>query len=674
MKKQSADRFLSWMLLVLAGCGGDSPPVGPLAGAGGSTPLAGIGAPVANAGSGAVAPGSAGTPGAMPAGIGGATVPPATAGGSGAPTPTTGGPENVPTVTGMRGSWASFGGDLEHTRSSPGETMLTTANVGMLKPAIDIAAPGVTATPALYNGVIYWADWAGIIHATDLLTQKDVWKVDNSAQMMSGYTGSLFVGERYVYGANRNGMIGAYDRMTGAKVWETMLDAGVHTHIWSSPVVSEQDNVLVVGVGGLGTRDNGVALSQSQLETFHGWVQGLDATTGKELWRFETTPEPNGAGVSVWSSAALDVKRKVAYIGTGNNYYEPVSDYSDSLLAIDYMTGTLKWHEQFTMNDAWTVGTVLSGGVDGDVGATPNLFTLDGKDYVGVGDKPGRYHLHDRETGAQVWSVNLTNGGYQGGVMAPAAYHDGVIYVVSNNDTASSTAFALKASDGATIWEARVTDPTFGGPAYGNGVLYVGDQAGNVWALDAKDGNELWTERLPQGRGGGFSLVDGMLFTGFGFHFSESRREPLTGGLRAWSLTGSVAVPETPTNMPDCVPDTVVTAEPTFTNVYQGVLCAAGCTKVCHSTSMEAGLQLEGKAIAHQSLVSVMAKGMPCATGGHTLVMPGNPEMSLLHGKLALTPACGVGMPPTATAANTPITPAMLTAVRAWIAAGAPNN
>jgi len=56
------------------------------------------------------------------------------------------------------------------------------------------------------------------------------------------------------------------------------------------------------------------------------------------------------------------------------------------------------------------------------------------------------------------------------------------------------------------------------------------------------------------------------------------------------------------------------------------------------------------------------------------LVVPGNPTSSLLHGKLAAMPACGVPMPPTATSATTPITPAMLEAVRAWIAAGAPDN
>jgi outer membrane protein assembly factor BamB len=432
--------------------------------------------------------------------------------------------------------------------------------------------------------------------------------------------------------------------------------------------------VLVIGVGGLGTRDNGVALPQSQLETFRGSIQGVDTRTGKKLWQLDTTPEPAGAGVSVWSSAALDTTRKLAFIGTGNNYYRPVSELSDSLVAVDYLTGQKKWHSQFTMNDAWTVGTVLQGGVDGDVGATPNLFSIEGRDVVGVGDKPGSYHVRDRETGAVVWSKKLTSGGYQGGVMAPAAVHDGVIYVISNNDTASSTVFALNARDGAPLWEVDLTDPTFGGPALGNGVLYVGDQAGNVRALASKDGKELWRTRVPQGRGGGFTLVDGMLFTGYGFHFSESRREPLTGGLLAYSLTGTATPPPVVGEQTDCVPDTPVTNAPTFSNVYQGVLCAAGCTKVCHSSSMEAGLRLDQRAIAHRSLVNVAAAGAACKTGGHQLVVPGNHAASLLYGKLALTPACGVGMPPTATAATTPITSAMLEAVRAWIAAGAPDN
>jgi hypothetical protein len=59
-----------------------------------------------------------------------------------------------------------------------------------------------------------------------------------------------------------------------------------------------------------------------------------------------------------------------------------------------------------------------------------------------------------------------------------------------------------------------------------------------------------------------------MLFTGYGFHFSESRREPLMGGLIAFSRTGNVAPPPmVPTS--DCPEAPVLSGQPTFTNVYE---------------------------------------------------------------------------------------------------------
>ncbi len=674
MRLASALRFfsLSWAI-TLGGCGG---------GENGAVMNPSMGGGVAASGGGGlggtVPGGNGGFGGGIPIGGDGTTLPTAGSGGvggqggvSGVGAGSGGAGGGVPQVA-ERHNWTSFGGNLEHTRYSASETIISAANASELAPAFNIMAPGVTATPALYKGVIYWTDWGGFVHATDLVTQDELWKVDKSANV-GGYTGSPAVTETHVYVANRNGLVSALERTSGTVDWEVTLDSGVHTHIWSSPVVVEQDNVLIIGVGGYGTRNNGTPLPASQLRTFRGSVVGIDSLSGAKMWTFEVTPDPNGAGVSVWSSAAVDTTRKLAFIGTGNNYYDPVSQYSDSLLAIDYLTGQYKWHAQFTEGDAWTVANFL-GGVDGDVGASPNLFEIAGRAVVGVGDKPGRYHVHDRETGAQVWSVPLTNGsGFQGGVMAPAAYHDGVIYVVSNNGTSSSTTFALSAANGSELWTYDLIDPTFGGPALGNGVLYVGDQAGNVAALDTSNGAELWTAQLPQGRGGGFSLVDGMLFTGYGFHFSESRREPLMGGLIAFSRGGGIEIPEQ-MKTDDCLPGTPLGAEPTFTNVYQGVLCPSGCTKVCHTTSMEGTLRIDFKDIAYQSLVGVVAKGAGCANSGHVLVQPNDPAASVLHGKLALTPQCGLAMPPGATAATTTVTPAMLEVVRGWIAAGAPNN
>jgi polyvinyl alcohol dehydrogenase (cytochrome) len=671
MTKFSATRYLGLLLLACVGCKAETPPTGtagfPAGMAGVPQPGAGTFAPSGGSGGVGVAPGAGGASGMAPVGMAGtgSVVPQGGSGGAGG--------SGVPMVA-VRSNWPTFGGDLAHTRSSPNETMISAANAGELKAAFDIKAPGVTATPTLYQGVIYWADWGGTVHATDLVTREELWTVDRSAERdyPGGYTGSLAVTETTVYAANRNGLLTALDRTTGTEKWEVVLDGGVHTHVWSSPVVVEEDNVLIIGMGGIGTRDNNIAIPRSQLEMFKGFVAIIDPRDGAELFKVETSPAPSGAGVAVWSSAAVDTTRKLAFIGTGNNYYTPVSPYSDSLLAIDYTTGQIVWNEQFTTGDAWTYATVFGGGVDGDVGAAPNLFTINGRDVVGVGEKTGSYHVHDRMTGDPVWSVPLTRGGFQGGVMAPAAYANGVIYVISNNDTASSTLFALNAADGEELWNARLTDPTFGGPAVGNGVVYAGDQAGNVWAFNTMTGAKLWETRVPQGRGGGFSLVDGMLFTGYGFHFSESNKEPLMGGLIAYSLTGSIPPPPGGM-MSDCIPETAVTSAPTFTNVYQGVLCPLGCTKVCHSTAAQGELNLDGKAIAYQGLVNAAAKGPPCAGQG-TLVVPGNPMTSIFQSKLTTMPGCGVAMPPGGDPTTTPVTPAQLEAVRAWIMAGAPND
>jgi hypothetical protein len=137
----------------------------------------------------------------------------------------------------------------------------------------------------------------------------------------------------------------------------------------------------------------------------------------------------------------------------------------------------------------------------------------------------------------------------------------------------------------------------------------------------------------------------------------------------AFALGGSA--PEPPTGpVADCVPDTPVTADPTFTNVYQGVLCANGCDKVCHTSDTGAAkLNLFGKAAAYTSLVGIPAMDMACA-GKATRVVAGDPATSLLVQKLANTQTCGGQMPP----GGPELPPEQLDALRAWIMAGAPNN
>ena len=118
------------------------------------------------------------------------------------------------------------------------------------------------------------------------------------------------------------------------------------------------------------------------------------------------------------------------YVGTGQSLAPKTGPLADSLLAIDYRTGALKWTKQFTYPDVFSAGHPT--GKDADVGASPNLWTSNGRDLVGAGDKGGTFHALDRDTGDVVWSTRLTPGSAFGGEIGSAAFVDGKLIASSN--------------------------------------------------------------------------------------------------------------------------------------------------------------------------------------------------------------------------------------------------
>jgi polyvinyl alcohol dehydrogenase (cytochrome) len=215
---------------------------------------------------------------------------------------------------------------------------------------------------------------------------------------------------------------------------------------------------------------------------------------------------------------------------------------SDSIIAIDVESGEVAWHHQFTEGDVRSFSGTEGTGPDADVGAGPNLFTVDDHDLVGAGDKAGRYKALDRDTGEEVWSTDLTTGGVLGGVEATAAVADGTIFVGSNQadeasgtPTGTATLFALDAATGEVEWEHELEGSIFGSPTVANGVVYQGTQLRTMHAFDAESGDELWTFEPPGDVGGGPSVVDGVVYWGYGFFIFEQPDEPL-GGLFAFAL------------------------------------------------------------------------------------------------------------------------------------------
>lgn len=447
-------------------------------------------------------------------------------------------------VTATSCGWLSYGFDLANSRTNTSETKIGAANVATLQEKWRVdGLQGVTSTPATDGASVFFGSWDGKVRSVDAVTGASKW----ATQMTSGggfgpmVDDSPALANGLVYIGDGEGRLHALNAATGAIVWTVVLDAHPNARIFSSPIVDR--GKIYVGVGSYE-----LAFEQPAY-TFKGSIVALDEATGGELWRFSTTNDDafGGAGASVWSSPAIDKGRKLLYVGVGQSYEEPASQYTDSLLAINTDTGTLAWHRQFTAGDVYRIFKTPINGPDADLGASPNLFTIGGQDVVGIGDKAGVYAVLDRVTGATVWAKQLTSGSHLGGVMLTAAVHDGVIYVSSNNmvgdvtDFANpantSTTFALNAADGATVWQTPVPAASFGALTLANGLVYQPTITGSYYVINAATGAIVTTLTPKPGAqiGGGITVWDGVVYAPYGFWFflADPNQQ---GGLVAFTL------------------------------------------------------------------------------------------------------------------------------------------
>lgn len=439
--------------------------------------------------------------------------------------------------------WAWYGRDLENTRANLAETELSPSTVKGLKLLWSVPSTGATSNPLVFGDKTYFTSWTGRLYVNDLDTGAAIYERQVSEYPIDA---TPFLTEDVMYMADgstfleiaEGASLYAVSRKTGKTLWKTLLDPHPKAHIYGSPMLI--DDIVIIGVAGF------ELMLDKDDYVFRGSVVGLDRTTGVELWRvyFTQNDATSGAGVSVWSTAAVDTGRGVFFIGTGNTYEAPASPYADGVAAIAYKTGELRWFYQITPGDIFSMATPV--GQDADVGAAPNLFTIGTRDVVGVGDKSGHYTVLDRDTGKVVWQTKLVEGSELGGVMTTAAFADGRIFVTCNDwdevegkgavDSPESTtahtavAYALAAKNGSVIWETRIPYPVFGAVTYANGVVYLGDNGGNVRALDARTGKALWTHKPGGQIGGGFAVSRGRLLVPHGFKFFFAGGDSMDGG------------------------------------------------------------------------------------------------------------------------------------------------
>jgi alcohol dehydrogenase (cytochrome c) len=193
----------------------------------------------------------------------------------------------------------------------------------------------------------------------------------------------------------------AIDAKTGQQVWDTKVAETTAGYALTLAPLVVRGKVLVGNAGGeFGTR---------------GFVAAYDPRTGKQVWRFHTIPGPGEPGSETWPSAewterggapvwltgSYDPTLNLTYWGTGNpgldyNAKARPGDnlYSNSVVALDADTGKLRWHFQFTPNDAYDFDAVqIPVLVDMPWEGSPRKLML-------WGNRNGFFYVLDRTNGA----------------------------------------------------------------------------------------------------------------------------------------------------------------------------------------------------------------------------------------------------------------------------------
>ena len=315
------------------------------------------------------------------------------------------------------GDWPRFTRDLAGTRYSPLKQInarnvatLTTAWTFRLRPEGGGAIVGGT-TPIAVDGVLYLPLGTAIV-ALDGASGAEIWRHPVSGGIsrrgVSWWPGDRDRPPRIYYSNGRS--LYALDARSGEPVPEFgkdgQLDLGVP---YNSPPTIYQ-NVLFVGAN----------VAEMQVGP-PGNSRAYDARTGAKLWEFHTVPQPgetgheswldegwkgrSGTNVWVWYMT-VDEERGILYMPVGGpsaNYYggdRPGANlFGNSLVAVDALTGKLRWYFQTIHHDLW----------DSDLPAPPTLVDVKvkGRKVPALAEtgKPGFMYILDRVTGRPVFGV-----------------------------------------------------------------------------------------------------------------------------------------------------------------------------------------------------------------------------------------------------------------------------
>jgi alcohol dehydrogenase (cytochrome c) len=449
-------------------------------------------------------------------------------------------------------NWSSFGNTVDENRYQP-LTQIDASNVKTLGRAFTIDlnkfVPGIKkgqqTYPIVVNGQMYITSGDDQVFDVNATTGALVWHYTPSN--VATFKNFGIVANRGVaYCDNRvflltlDMTIVALDPATGkqlARVPISRAVPGAQANYGysetSAPICA--DHKLIVGAAGSEYGARGFVMAYNTPSLAPAWPSPFwTIPPNNTEWR--TAARIVGGGV-VWTPTTVDPTTDTLYVGTGAAtppYYpslRPGPDpRSDSIIAINLTTGTMKWWQQQLSSNEWSY----------DTSQPPLVYTakVGGKTerIVSVASMEGVWFAYNAATGAPIWQRvkvidNVEHPDLQpgkpvviypsslGGLnYSPAAFDPQTGYVYN---AASETASVLVQQTSAEEErQALLAGDVFLGLANGDYGQYLKSgwkDYGSVSAIDVSTGKRVWKFDTPQPERGGPTMTSaGIGFVGGG--------------------------------------------------------------------------------------------------------------------------------------------------------------
>ena len=155
--------------------------------------------------------------------------------------------------------------------------------------------------------------------------------------------------------------------------------------------------------------------------------------------------------------------------GVMNEDFTFATDAKSSVFCLD-ASGNEVWRKNIGAGDYQAGSPLIHGGI------------------LVVPSADGKLYAFDVADGAEKWTFNTGSGSSYGITSSPIAYLNNIIVAAGNGKL-----FSVDAADGAENWNVTVSQVIYSSsPAIYDGVIYIGDDSGNVSAY-AADGSYLWS-------------------------------------------------------------------------------------------------------------------------------------------------------------------------------------